>query len=321
MIQNEFSLIRLFLDEIRARPCMPIGPSDDACVLALPSHLAVLTTDSLVEGIHFTKEICTLEDVGYKAVMVNISDIAAMGARPLSILISLFLPQNFDEESLRAIGRGVSVACNETDCSVGGGNISRSNGSLAISVTAVGVLCGERPILRSGARPGDIVYVSGYLGSASLGLKLLLESKHQATKFSALIRAFKRPPCRIALSEALSSIEGVHAMIDISDGFLQDLSHILQRSKVGAVIECESLPLHEQALDAAKVLGVDPYLEALTGGEDYELLVCVAPSFASKIEALGLKKTGVITDAENQIQVLRGGKPVALPEQLGFRHF
>jgi thiamine-monophosphate kinase len=321
MMLDEFSLIRVFLNEIRAKPCLPLGPSDDACVLGLPSNEVVLTTDSLVEGVHFTRDICSFEDVGYKAVMVNISDISAMGARPLSILISLFLPEGFDKKALLEIARGVSMACESVDCSVCGGNMSRANGGLAISITAVGVLCGDKPILRSGAKPGDLIYVSGYLGSSALGLKLLLKSSNEAMRFGFLVSAFKRPSPRLALSEALSKIKGVHAMIDISDGFLQDLSHILRQSRVGAVIECETLPVHEQALEASRLLGVDPFLEALTGGEDYELLVCIAPSFAQGIETLGLRKVGVITERENQIIVLREGKPIALPERTGFRHF
>jgi thiamine-monophosphate kinase len=321
MMHDEFSLIRLFLGEIKAKPCVPVGPSDDACVLTLPSNMVVLTTDSLVEGVHFTKDICTFEDIGYKAVMVNISDISAMGARPISILVSLFLPLDFDEESLLEIARGVSLACQAVDCSVGGGNMSRSCNASAVTITAIGVLCGEKPILRSGAKPGDLVYVSGCVGSAGLGLKLLLRSKEEAMRFDALINAFKRPSSRLALSEALSKIEGVHAMIDISDGLLQDLSHILYQSKVGAVIECEALPLHQQAFEAGRIIGVDPYLEALTGGEDYELLICATLSSATEIEALGFKRIGVITEKENQIEVIRQGKPMTSPKRTGFQHF
>jgi thiamine-monophosphate kinase len=241
-----------------------VGPGDDAAVLAPPpGEELVATADAVVEGVHFDARF-TPEDVGWKALAVNLSDLAAMGARPLWALVCLALPPERAGEAVR-VARGLGACARRHHIAVAGGNVTRAR-ELSVTVTAVGAVAQGRAVLREGARAGDLVAVTGTLGDAALG--------RLPDAPAALARRQRRPVPRLAAGRALAAV--VRAGIDVSDGLVQDLGHLCRASGVGARIGTAELPLSEAYRRRAPP-GRERYLPALTGGEDYELVVAVAP--------------------------------------------
>jgi len=242
-----------------------LGVGDDAAVLAPPrGEQLVATVDEVVEGVHFDRRF-TPGDAGWKALAVNLSDLAAMGARPLWGLVALAFPR--EEPAARVLGvvRGIAACARRFGMTVVGGNVSRAP-ALSVSITAVGAVAPGAYLTRAGARPGDLLLGSGTFGDASLGL--------EAGAAPALARRQRRPTPRLALGRALAGI--ARAGIDVSDGLVQDLGHVAEASGVRAVIEVERLPLSAAYRRRAARLA-DPHAAALAGGEDYELLLAVPP--------------------------------------------
>lgn len=274
---NEFELIDAFVAAFDAPPA-PFGPGDDCAVLPPARATTCVTTDALVEGVHFTRRHFRFEDVGHKALAVNLSDLAAMGARPTWALCALGLPDDVTARDVKAVARGMAALARVHGVSLVGGNVTRSR-QLTVTVTVAGeVPSGRAPLLRSGARPGDVVYASGFLGDAAAGLHLSSTRARHVPR--ALADAQRRP--RPHLAWALAAAPYANAAIDVSDGLLQDLGHLCRASGVGADLDAEALPL-SPALRAA----VAPELArrfALTGGEDYVLLVTVAERRAEAFE-------------------------------------
>ncbi|MBS2032562.1 MAG: thiamine-phosphate kinase [Deltaproteobacteria bacterium] len=275
MKRGEFGLINDFVKAF-ARPRAPLvlGPGDDCALLrAKPGEELVLTVDALVEGVHFTKRF-TPEEIGHKALAVNLSDLAAMGARPVAFLVAIAMPERWLAK-LPGIARGMSRLAERCGCQLAGGNMSRAR-ELSITVTALGAVPAGRALRRDGARPGDRLLVSGALGGAAAGLR----------KSASHLRARQRTPePRVALG--LLARDVAHAAIDISDGLAQDLRHVLQASKVGALLVDDAIPLERGATLA----------NALSGGEDYELLLAVPPKRAAALiqasRRLGLPLTDI----------------------------
>jgi thiamine-monophosphate kinase len=264
---GEFDLIARFT---RALPLagrgVLVGPGDDAAVLRpAPGEDLVATVDAVVEGVHFDRRFAPA-DIGWKALAVNLSDLAAMGARPVGALVALGLPRGTPAATVRGVARGLGACARGFDTPVVGGNVTRAD-ALSLTVTVLGAVPEGRALLRSGARPGDVVAVTGTIGDAALGLA--------PGAPAALARRQRRPTPRIAAGRALRPL--VRAAIDVSDGLVQDLGHLCRASGVGARIGAADLPLSEAYRRAARRLA-DPLAAALGGGEDYELVVALPPA-------------------------------------------
>lgn len=190
-----------------------------------------------------------------------------------------------------------------------------------MTVTALGEPVGGRVLTRGGARAGDWVFVSGPVGAAALGLAVLERARRAAWRFPGLVRAWRRPRPRLDLAAALVGNPAVHAAIDVSDGLLQDLGHVLRASRLGADVEVERFPRHPEADGGARVTGRDPLEAALAGGEDYELVVCASPEAEDALAAAGFTRIGTLLERiRPRIRITQGGRPVPLPPRMGFRH-
>lgn len=264
---GEFELIARFT---RALPLagagVRLGPGDDTALLAPPpgEDLAA-TVDAVVEGVHFDARF-TPEDVGWKALAVNLSDLASMGARPLWALVALAFPRDTPPERLEGVARGLGACARAHRIAVVGGNVSRAS-ELSVTVTAVGAVRRGRALLRSGARPGDLLVASGTFGDAALGLA--------PGAPAALLRRQRRPAPRLALGRALAGV--ARGAIDVSDGLVQDVGHLCEESGVAAVLDAAAVPTSAAYRRLARSLP-DPLGPALGGGEDYELVAAVPPA-------------------------------------------
>jgi thiamine-monophosphate kinase len=263
---GEFELIAAFTSLLPTRgEGVRLGPGDDAALLQPPrGETLVATVDAVVEGVHFDQRF-TPADIGWKALAVNLSDLAAMGARPLWALVALGVPLGAPAARLRGIARGLGACARRHRLAVVGGNVTRA-AELSLTVTVVGTVARGRALRRDGARPGDLVLVSGTLGDAALGVA--------PEAAASLRRRQRRPTPRLALGLGLRRL--ATAAIDISDGLAQDLGHLCSASGVGATLRVTALPRSAAARTACAGRS-DPWGPALSGGEDYELCVTVPP--------------------------------------------
>lgn len=269
---DEFGLIEAFFKRPARNSAVLLGVGDDAALVAAPlaGQVSVLTTDTLIAGVHFSVDAPGF-DVGYKALAVNVSDLAAMGARPVAFLLSLTLPA-IDMTWLDGFRDGLFALADRLSVDLIGGDTVR--GPLSVTITALGEVAPQQALRRSGARVGDRVYVSGFLGEAALGFLLRAGRVALPEEFhSRVLGRLDRPHPRIAEGQALCGIAS--AAIDVSDGLIADLGHILAASGVGAAVDLRRLPLSD-AYDAAfATLGYDP---ALSFGDDYELCFTLPPA-------------------------------------------
>ena len=309
---GEFSLIQLFLSQFpRAR--VPVGPGDDCAVLAPSRGPQCITTDAVVQDVHFTREAFSPEDIGHKALAVNLSDLASMGAVPRWFVCALALPRDFPRRELLGLARGMSALARVHGIALVGGNFTSAR-ELSVTITAAGELApGTPPLTRAGGRPGQVLYVSGSLGEARLGLSQLQAGR----KRSAAILRQKRPEPRVELGRLAARFAS--AALDVSDGLAQDLGHLCEASGVGAVLELERLPM-SPAVRAA--LGPEG---ALAGGEDYELLLAVPPERAGAFERAcqrveePVTRVGRLVPGPVGLVLGEGGRKLRLPA--GFDHF
>jgi thiamine-monophosphate kinase len=271
-------LIKQLPERVRVGASLTLGIGDDAAVWTPePGKAAVLTTDALVEGVHFRLAWTDWFSLGHKMLAVNISDIAAMGAIPRLATIVLGLTGNERVSDLEHLYRGAGEIAAAYGVAIAGGDVVRVPHDLALGVTLIGEVEPDRVITRSGARPGDLIAVSGTLGASAAGLALLGQDPASpaspATTAELLIASHLRPVPRVALGRVLHA-SGVTAAMDLSDGLLGDIRKILVASGVSGEVDVETLPV----LPAVRALFPDRYLDlALTGGEDYELLMTVPP--------------------------------------------
>lgn len=318
---DEFALIerirrRLARDDARVQ----IGIGDDAAVLAPMARGTVLSVDVVVEGVHFERRWLGWEEIGGRGYVAALSDLAAMGAEPVAGLLSMVIPTNVDEEAVLSMIEGVAQAADYYGAPVVGGNLSVGR-QLAIHSTVVGE-APARPMRRRGARVGDGVFVTGTVGAAALGWRLLAAGRDEATEEThAFLQRWRRPRARFDVAEQIRRVAS--SCIDLSDGVLQDLGHLCEQSGVGADVEIGRLPLERGHHTVATAAGEDPLELALSGGEDFELLFTASPR-----EAQGLGKIatriGTIVEATTQ-----RGRVRALDEQgqerptarTGHRHF
>jgi thiamine-monophosphate kinase len=259
-----------------------LGIGDDAAILRpTPGFDLLLTTDLLLEGVHFNRNYASWVDVGYKSVTVNVSDIAAMGGIPRAYIVSVALPSDFLVEGVRSLYSGMRQAAREAAVVLAGGNTAFSPGRVFINLTLVGEVERGRAVTRSGARVGDLLFVTGTLGDAAAGLDLL---KREKKSFPFLVRRHLRPTARWREGRALSRIAS--AMIDLSDGLSSDLRHLCNESGVGAVVGASLLPISRPLTAFCRLGGKRPIDYALCGGEDYELLFTVPKRRIGDLEKL-----------------------------------
>ena len=310
---DEFARIReiakLFASDSKA---VQTGIGDDAAVLAPQAQPLVLSVDVAVENVHFDRTYLSWAQVGARAMTAAVSDLAAMGARPLAALCSLVAPALSGDDFL-ALHAGIAQAARDYACPVIGGNLA-SGAQLSLSTTVIGTLPGPG-LYRNGARAGDEIYVTGPLGSAALGLKLLQLSA-AAPEGAAFVDAWRAPRARVEQGLLLSGVAS--SAVDVSDGALADLGHICEASQLGAIIEAARVPLAPGMADLARELDADPLQLALTGGEDYELIYTLPPGAA---DPAGGTRIGHMLDTPGSVQVIDAQDQAIELSTRGYRHF
>jgi thiamine-monophosphate kinase len=323
---GEKRLVRHIRSRIPAGPSVTVGPGDDAAAVET-TPLTLITTDALVEGVHFVQEWCPPRLVGRKALSVNLSDIAAMAGLPRYATVSLCLPATTPLSFVDGLYDGLLERSAETGVTVVGGNVSLSTSSIVVDVTIIGQ--GDRLLRRSGAEPGDSVVVTGHLGAAAAGLRLLRQGARldedgslvatgvwtgSATKaLTHCLRAQLDPNPPLAFARALSEHEIVHAAMDVSDGLSGDLRELCIESDVSAWIEAEQVPVDPLAMILERARGGDAFSLGLHGGEDYQLLLAVPPE---KLDAL--RDVAVIWDIPiNVVGEFASGPPALLLKKGG----
>lgn len=302
-----------------------LGLLDDAALVdCRAGHRLVMTADAIVAGVHYLPEDPP-DLVAKKLLRVNLSDLAAMGARPLHYLLTTALPAQLGTEWIAGFARGLEDDQRRFGIALLGGNSVATSGPAVLSLTAIGEVAAGTEIRRSGAQAGDVVWVSGTIGDAFLGLYVLRGARPElaAEHRGALITRFQVPEPRVALGPALCGL--AHAMIDVSDGLLADLGHICETSGVAAVVELELLPL-SPAARAFVALDPDIVPRLATGGDDYELLFTASPEATESIRGLGsrldlpLTAIGRIEPGAGVRLVDAAGRAIPV-EVAGYRHF
>lgn len=299
------------------------GQQDDCAYWPNQSGNSVVTTDSLVDGVHFRLDWTDWRSLGHKMLAVNLSDLASMGCQPTIALVTLALTGDEMVSDLEEMYRGAGDLAAAYGVAIAGGDIVRTPGPLTISVTAFGHMPDEEQVmLRSEAKPGDVIIVSGTLGASAAGLQLLMDNRTEAATAELLIGAHLRPSPRVSLGKTLAKA-GVRCCMDISDGLTGDLPKILAASGVGARIDLENIPV----LPAVRALFSSDWQQlALHGGEDYELLCTVRPEIAddvierAKDVGATLTPVGEIV-AGDQLQLYIGGEPAQNQHMGAWDHF
>ncbi len=317
-----------FIERIRqavsatAQSGVRIGIGDDCAVLELPpGELLLTSTDLLIEEVHFRSDWSDWRSLGEKSVAVNVSDIAAMGGRPRHLYLGLAIPAKRPLADLDRFLEGFLAAAADYGALLVGGDTCRSPGPLMISVTVEGATPANQVVYRSGARPGDGIYVSGVLGDSALALRCLRDGRSPEAE---LAERHYRPRARVALGRALAEAGLPSAMIDVSDGLLADLGHLLRASAVGARLEPGRIPLSP---GFRRALAAEPALMelALSGGEDYELLFTVSGERQSRLAALpgdlAVTRIGTVTTADRGLRLLEPTGRERTVEARGFNHF
>lgn len=283
----------------RPQPAQTVlGPGDDAAVVAAPDGRVVATTDVLVQDVHFRTDWSSPEQIGRKAVAVNLADIAAMGAVPTSLLVGLACPGDTPSATVSELADGMWAEAGRGGVGIVGGDLVRSD-KMMISITALGDLRGGAAVTRAGARPGDILAVCGRLGWAAAGLAVLGRGFRSPT---GVVNAQRYPEPDYPAGPAAAAA-GATAMIDVSDGLLADLAHVAESSEVGLDVHSARLHVDQKLLDVSSALGADPMHWVLTGGEDHAL-AATFPSYTdlppgwSQIGSVLMPDTGVTVDGQ-----------------------
>ncbi|MFV0291464.1 MAG: thiamine-phosphate kinase [Mangrovibacterium sp.] len=293
---GEFGLIKKLTSSIVLKNASSIkGVGDDAAILDYQGKQQVVTTDLLVEGVHFNLMYMPLKHLGYKSVMVNLSDVFAMNAIPKQITVSIAISNRFTVEAVEELYAGIFLACEKFGVDVVGGDTTSSLTGLVISITALGEVDANKVVKRNGAKENDLICVSGDLGGAYMGLQLL-ERENEVFKanpneqpqlggYDYILQRQLRPEARGDVQQLLDKL-GVlpTSMIDISDGLSSELLHICSQSEVGCAIYEDKIPLDKQTQSFAQELSINPLVAALNGGEDYELLFTVPITEHDKIK-------------------------------------
>lgn len=308
---------------------LPVGIGDDAAVVEPPrGGLEILTTDALVEGIHFDRRFSSPRDIGWKALAVNLSDIAAMGGMPRLALLSLGIPETLPANDLDALIDGFLALAAEHRVTLAGGNITRSPGPLFVDVTVSGYARRRHVLTRAGANAGDELYVTGDVGAAAAGLRWLREPSHAlegVAGLDACADRHRRPQPRVRIGALLGRNRAASACMDLSDGLADAVRQVAQASGVGARIDGDALPIPAPARTCFQAAGLDPVIAAAAGGDDYELLFAVPrkrrgrlATVVSQSGGVPITRIGVLTP-EPDLAIVRNTVAEPLPE--GFVHF
>jgi thiamine-monophosphate kinase len=334
---------RTLIERIRQRvppppPSLVIGIGDDAAVAA-PDRGAfqVLTTDALVEGIHFERRFSSFAEIGHKALAVNISDIASMGGAPRFALLSLMLPGTLNVSDVDGLLDGMLALSGESGVHLAGGNITRSPGPLVVDVMIVGSVKPRKILTRGGGKPGDALYVTGDIGSAAAGLGWLRQNapgspvpgsrgiRPQDPELGECVERYCRPAPRARIGALLGRNRAASACMDLSDGLADAITQVSSASRTGARIDASALPINRATSGWFSSVGDDPIRASLAGGDDYELLFAVPRRARTRLKTVVRERQGVpITrigelTAEPGIVLVRGDRIDRLPE--GFVHF
>ncbi len=316
-----------------------VGIGDDCSVIDFDSdNYQISSTDLLVEDVHFSLDYISAEQLGKKAIAVNLSDIAAMGGTPLSIFVSLALPKYIDDTFKKNFFEGINFYCKQYDLDLLGGDLSSSPDKLIVNIHVQGIVNKNKVKLRSGARPGDVICVSGSIGESAIGLKILQTIKQSQNKaqnqdtlrkkdYLHFIDKHLNPKPKLEFGQYLAEQDCVTAMLDLSDGICVDIKHICRLSNCGARIELDKLPLLNNTKEFYQALSsLDYYSKVISSGEDYELLFCVQKKNVKKLKEdfnshfkSQIYEIGEITKEENLSYYLNNSS-VFINEK-PFRHF
>lgn len=328
---GEFALIARLQQRLHNTTPLQIvrGIGDDCAVLRPSAGMdLLLTTDTQEEGVHFRRDWATPQDIGWRCLAVNVSDIAAMGGSPLGAVIALSVPASLEVTFVESLYDGLQELATAYDCPIIGGNVSRASEHMAVTITVLGEVPYNRGVYRSGAQVGDDIWVTGDLGGAKAGLQALLHPEAlTGLTTAAVLKRYRRPCPRLREAQYLRQHGVLHSLIDISDGLSSDLAHICAESGVGAQLEAACLPIAPEVRQVAHALQVDPLTFALHGGEDFELCLtapagCLAslqPLFAAQFQC-PLVRVGTVKPAQGVTLRLVDGTEQPLRAQ-GYDHF
>jgi len=326
---GEFGLIGKLTEGLtKKQPSSLLGVGDDAAVIDPLGKRVVVSTDLLVEGVHFDLSYAPLKHLGYKAVIVNLSDICAMNALPTQIVVGLGVSNRFSVEALEELYSGVKLACELYEVDLVGGDTTSSPSGLTLSITAMGLADSKNIVSRGGASAGDLLVVTGDLGSAYMGLQVLEREKTvfkdapiaqpELGDHSYILERQLKPEARTDIIRELSDLEVLPtSMIDVSDGLASECMHLMAASGLGVRLYEDKLPIDPKTYDTAREFNLDPTLCMLSGGEDYELLFTISPKDYEKLKVHPkLSFIGHMTDdPKERIMVTKSGADVELKAQ------
>ncbi len=331
---GEFGLIdRISIFATLRNDSSRVGIGDDAALIDAGHEYLLLSTDMMVEGIHFDLRYMPLQHLGYKAISINVSDIAAMNGRPEQVVISLGLSNRFSVEAVEKLYEGLAAACEDFKVDLVGGDTTASSSGLIISVTITGRVDKDKVALRSKAEKGDIVCVTGDLGGAYVGLQVLEREKEvflsnpdmqpNLNRYPYVAGRQLKPKARMDVVYELAGM-GVRpkSMIDISDGLASELFHLAKQSEVGFVIYEDKLPIDKQTYDTAVEFQIDPITCVMNGGEDYELLFTIGPDDYEKLKNHpDIHFIGYATEKEKGVSMVTKNRQVIPLKAQGWDHF
>lgn len=293
---GEFGLIKHITEKFSLNnKTSELGVGDDAAIISTKGNKVVISTDMLTEGVHFNLGYVPLKHLGYKAVVTNLSDIAAMNATPTQILVSIAVSNRFPVEAIDEIYAGIQLACNRYKVDLVGGDTTSSNAGLIISITAVGLEKSPKIITRKGAKPNDLLVVTGDLGGAYMGLQIL-EREHsvflanpnmqpEMEGYDYILERQLKPEARTDIKKILEELDILPtSMIDISDGLASEVLHLSEQSGVGFRLYEAKIPMDSLTISTAEEFNLNPTIAAMNGGEDYELLFTISPNDFEKIK-------------------------------------
>lgn len=331
---GEFGLIERIKNNLTLRQTNSLkGIGDDAAVIDAGDDVILLSTDMLLEGIHFDLSYMPLQHLGYKAVAINVSDIAAMNGKPEQIVIGLGISNRFSVEAVDALYKGIGAACESYKVDLVGGDTTASPSGLVISISVLGRTKKGNEVYRSGAQDKDIICVTGDLGGAYIGLQILEREKAvyltnpemqpELDKYEYSVKRQLKPEARMDIIHELADL-GIKptSMIDISDGLASELFHLSRNSGVGMRIFEDKIPIDEEAYTTAVEFKLDPFTCALNGGEDYELLFTIRQDDFEKVKNhADIHFIGYVhPDAKQNVLITKNGNVVPLRAQ-GWKHF
>lgn len=337
LIDRIREIVNFHSDDASLRDRLIVGIGDDAAVYRpTPGKAQLFTTDALVEGIHFDLTFTSLNHLGWKAMVASISDIVAMGGIPRYATIMISLPQKISVEMIEDLYAGMAYACKQYACLIVGGDTTASAGNMTISVSLVGEAEERHLRYRNGARPGDLICVTGHLGASLAGLKILQREKNRFAKspntenfqpnlapYAPAVERHLTPKPRLDISRIIADNVIVTSMIDVSDGLASEIHHICKNSNVGASIHEHNLPLISVTQNIAAEFNELPTEYVLYGGEEYELLFTISDKEFEKLESLTGDVTviGRITDDPHTIELVRENSERESLQRSGWNHF